>query len=84
MIRTQIYLQKKERDLLKQEAARKNITMAKLVRMLVTEYAYRKKPPASKIKAGDFLLGLSDLARERGYRGPKNLARDSDKYLYGK
>jgi len=84
MVRTQIYLPKRERDFIKREAARKNTTMAELVRMLVKEYAARALPPAAKTNAGDFLLGLSDLARAGGYRGPKNLARDTDKYLYGK
>lgn len=85
MIRTQIMLPEEQLKMLKQVAFREEISLGELFRRTMQQ-KYALKPKASK-KPGNFgieLKKLADYAQKHGAKGPKDLSKNVDKYLYGR
>jgi len=88
MARTQVYFEPEVLDYLKQEAARKNKTLAYIIRTKVEAQTpvikkIKKAKKTKKMSGADFLLKMAKEAEELGFEGPKDLASNMDKYLYG-
>lgn len=87
MHRTQVYFPEEILDLLREEAEENNVSLAHVIRKKVAA----KTPAAKKIKkekkrkknAGDLFLEMARDARRMNAKGPKDLATNPDKYLYG-
>ena len=81
MDRTQIYLPKKQLNLLKKEALKRDTTVSYLVREAITKkYSAPVKPLKARRKT------FREMAKEiekLGAHGPKDLAENMDEYLYG-
>lgn len=82
MTRTQIYLPKSQRDMLAQEARKRNTTISAVVRMIIQEKLETKKPKKTLPKKYS-LLETARRISKLGEKGPKDLASNVDKYLYG-
>ena len=91
MSRTQIYFPEEELAILRQEAALKNVSLAKIIRTKVAQSTpaikkIKKISRKKKIKyknAGALLRAMAEEAERLDFRGPKDLASNTDKYLYG-
>ena len=85
MIRTQMYLASDQVVWLKRIAKQKKTTMAEISRRAIDHYRQKNQSdyqyPASE-NAGEFLLKLAENAEIKGHKGPKNLAQNTDRYLY--
>lgn len=82
MIRTQIYLTQKQHSSLKKKAASLNTTVSDQIRKIIEKdlEAEKKSRP---FNAGKWLLSMAEEAERIGASGPKDLATNMDKYLYG-
>ncbi len=85
MARTQVYFEPEVLDYLRQEAIRKKTTLAQIIRtkVIANMPAVRKKTVRKKMTGADFLLKMAKDAERLGFKGPKDLASNVDKYLYG-
>lgn len=90
MIRTQIYLPENQIEKLKEIAYRQKLSVSEIIRRTVDETIIRKKKtakvkkPKTKYKnVGEWLLAQARMAERMHWRGPKDLATNMDKYLYG-
>ena len=81
MQRTQVYFDPEILELLKEEAISKKITLARVIREKVAKNIRRRKSVKQK-SAAEVLLGLARLGEKLNVRGPKNLAKNIDKYVY--
>lgn len=82
MIRTQIYLTPKQHSGLKKKAVSLNSTISDQIRRIVDEdlEGGEKSQP---FNTGKWLLSMAKEAEKMGVSGPKDLATNVDKYLYG-
>ena len=86
MKRTQLYLTQEQHDWLQRNAKKQGTTMAKLTRKILAHHI--AQPPSARLKEnkeqtlGDFFLQMAKNAEDSGYKGPKDLASNVDKYLY--
>ena len=78
MNRTQIYLTKTQIETLRQIAQKRNTSMSEVVRSLIGEKF--KKVPTKR----EGLLSAARRINKFGLKGPKDLATNLDKYLYGR
>lgn len=69
--------------LLKQIAWKEDITVSEAIRRLINERLLEKKRRGKKNNAGAWLFSLAKKAEKLGFSGPKDLALNMDKYLYG-
>lgn len=84
MVRTQIYLPEKQLRVLKTIAVEENISLSETIRRLVEERLMNKLAKTQKSKdVGGWLLSLAAKAKKLKIKGPKDLASNIDKYLYG-
>ncbi len=83
MSRTQIYLEKSQLEALRKQAQKRRLTVSAIIREIIRENLTVKRRPTLKIKH-ESLLEASDRIGKMGMKGPKDLARNVDKYLYGK
>lgn len=84
MHRTQVYFPEEVLEILRQEAEEKNTTLAHVIRKKIEKTMPKLKKKKKKYKnAGDLLLEMAKEAERLGASGPKDLATDPDKYLYG-
>jgi len=81
MQRTQVYFEPEVLELLKEEARSKKITLARVIREKVAKNIRRRKSVKQK-SAAEVLLGLARLGEKLNVRGPKDLAKNIDKYVY--
>lgn len=82
MQRTQIYLQKTQTIKLKNLAQEKNVTVSEIIRNLIN-----KNIPTVRQKSKGRSLTLLQIAKrveKLGEKGPRDLSKNMDKYLYGK
>ena len=87
MHRTQVYFPEEVLEILREEAEKKNTTLAQVIRKKVES----QTPAIKKIKkkkkkyknAGNLLRAMAEEAERLGFSGPKDLATNPDKYLYG-
>lgn len=87
MIRTQVYLPQYQIKFLKDLALTNETTMSEELRKSLDAIRRVKSKPQKKNKvelsAGEYLLEMAKEARKLGFKGPKDLATNIDKYLYG-
>lgn len=89
MIRTQIYLPENQVTQLKQIAYKEDLSVSEIIRRTLEEkltIKIKKGKDTKKKKyknAGAWLLSQARMAERRGWKGPKDLATNVDKYLYG-
>lgn len=83
MNRTQLYLPKSQLDWLKKTARKKQTTASAVMRELV--YEKQKSSGHLRIVAdrGESLYESAKRISKLGTKGPKDLAKNMDKYLYG-
>ncbi|MDP2638412.1 MAG: ribbon-helix-helix domain-containing protein [Candidatus Levybacteria bacterium] len=77
MIRTQIYLPKELYQEIDLVAKKENKPKAEIIREAVEEALEKKRG-----NAGDVLLKLAKMAKKYNWKGPKDLSKNIDKYLY--
>ncbi|OGE09985.1 hypothetical protein A3A60_03870 [Candidatus Curtissbacteria bacterium RIFCSPLOWO2_01_FULL_42_26] len=80
MIRTQVYLTKDLHQSINEAAKRERKAKAQIIRDTLEEGL--KKRQKSQKNAGDALLELARLGEKLNFRGPKDLSKNIDKYLY--
>ena len=78
MNRTQIYLTKTQIETLRQIAQKRNTSISEVIRSLIRERF--KKVPVKK----EGLLSAARRINKFGIKGPRDLATNLDKYLYGR
>lgn len=90
MVRTQLYLAQNQLLQLKKIAFQEDISLSSLLRKWVDEGLGKNRNKYKKVKkikrktAGDILLAMARKAEKIGWEGPKDLASNVDKYLYGR
>jgi len=83
MMRTQIYLPADQIRNLKKIALEENSSLSLVIRRIIGDKLQEKKPNLEKNNCGKWLLSLGKRAEELKVKGPKDLATNLDKYLYG-
>ena len=82
MDRTQIYLPKKQLNMLKKEAIKRNTTVSSLVReAITTKYSVSTKP--QKVRHETLMEAAKRIGALVSKDAPKDLAARVDYYLYG-
>lgn len=77
MIRAQIYLPKQLYQEVDWVARKENKPKAQVIREAIEKDMGKKRG-----NAGKFLLGIAAMARKNKWKGPKDLSKNIDKYLY--
>lgn len=82
MERTQIYLTKSQIKKLRKTAQKKNATLSSMVREAINvQYGSQIRIlPKEKVES---FSEFAKRIRRMGFKGPKDLATNLDKYLYG-
>lgn len=86
MIRTQIYLTEEQTKLLRKQSFEDNITVSEAIRKALDKELIRKKDEAlgkKRKNIGEVLLSMARKAEKLGFKGPRDLSSNVDKYLYG-
>ena len=81
MQRTQVYFDTETLEFLREEARRKNATLASVIREKV-ERTIRKKARKKQMNAAEALMHLAELGEKLGVNGPKDLSRRIDEFVY--
>ncbi len=81
MERTQIYLPKTQLTRLRQEAHRRETTVSSVIRLFIDDSLLENRRGHKKRSIG--LLASATRINKLGHKGPKDLARNMDSYLYG-
>jgi len=91
MIRTQIYLPENQIAQLKQLAYQEDVSLSEIIRKTIDEKITKtkktgktKKPKTKYKNVREWFLSMAREAERKKWRGPKDLASNVDKYLYGK
>lgn len=82
MNRTQIYLPKSQQLVLKKEAQKRGVTVSAVIRTIIQEKLLMTKAKKT-LPIGESLLVASRRINKLGEKGPRDLAINLDKYLYG-
>lgn len=84
MQRTQVYFDTETLEFLREEARRKNATLASVIREKVDRSIgkERKTKKRKRKSAAEFLLGLARLGEKLKVNGPKDLAQRIDEFVY--
>lgn len=83
MHRTQVYFEPEILELLKDEAKRKKITLAKVIREKVEKNLnQRKKRKVRRMNAAEFLSDIERLGKKLKVKGPKDLSQRIDEFVY--
>lgn len=86
MQRTQLYLTQEQINWLKKTAKQESTTAAEINRRAIdicmTQPAYIKMKKEQKETLGEFLRKMALDAKKCNVHGPKDLATNTDKYLY--
>ena len=83
MSRTQIYLEKSQLDALRKEAARRQATVSEIIRAIIRERFAAQKRTAHQARKHETLLEAAERIGKLAEKGPRDLAKNMDKYLYG-
>lgn len=79
MNRTQIYLPKKQIEILRKEAQKQRTTTSEVIRRILREKTERTPTRLQR----ESLFDAAKRINVKGMKGPRDLASDLDKYLYG-
>ncbi len=77
MIRTQIYLPKELYQEIGLVAIKEKKPKAQVIREVLEKDLKKKRG-----NAGEFLLEIAAMAKKNKWKGPKDLSKNIDKYLY--
>lgn len=83
LVTTNIRLPKSQLRALKQEALQKEKSVGFLLRELIRTHIQGEIHRTDKIKGGETFFDVLAFIEKRGFKGPKDLAKNMDKYLYG-
>lgn len=83
LVTTNIRLPKNQLRALKQEALQKEKSVGFLLRELIRMHVQGSIQKTPKIKKGETFFDILKSIEKRGFKGPKDLAQNMDKYLYG-
>jgi len=83
MMRTQIYLPADQIRNLKKIAVEEDVSLSLVIRKMIGDKLREKKLGSKKNNCGKWLLSLGKKAEKLETKGPKDLATNLDKYLYG-
>ena len=82
MHRTQLYLPQMHVQKLRHLASKRKVTISQVIRSLIEEELINtKQKPRPK---GEGLLSAAARINKKGIRGPKDLSKRVDHYLYGR
>lgn len=84
MNRTQVYLPKTQLDWLKKRASKSQTTLSEVMRQLVREKQAHFRFPQAVADRGESLYEAAKRISKKYTKGPKDLAQNLDRYLYGK
>jgi hypothetical protein len=79
MIRKNIYLPKTLEQRIRVLSHQRRSTEAEVIRELLEDGLTKRQP----MSTGDALLGLAELGKRLGIKGPADLSERHDDYLYG-
>lgn len=84
MQRTQVYFDPETLRVLKEEAREKKTTLASVIRGKIerTLPNKRKKKNIKKMNAAEFLEDIAQLGKKLGVKGPKDLSKRIDEFVY--
>lgn len=83
MHRTQVYFDLETLELLKEEAREKKTTLASIIRDKVKKTVKKKsKKKTKRMNAAEFLEDIEKLGKKLGVKGPKDLSRRIDEFVY--
>ncbi len=82
MHRTQLYITQEQHDWLKRKARQEDTTMAKISRKAIDSLIQSESNTKNSQNQKNVFIEIAELAKKRGYKGPKDLASNVDKYLY--
>lgn len=83
LVTTNIRLPRNQLRALKQEALQKEKSVGFLLRELVRTHTQSKIQKTHNKKDGETFFDVLTSMEKRGFKGPKDLAKNMDKYLYG-
>ncbi len=81
MHRTQVYFEPEILEMLREEAKKKNTTLASVIRAKVTK-DLPKKRKIKQMNAAEALMHLAELGEKMGVKGPKDLSQRIDEFVY--
>jgi hypothetical protein len=81
MLRTQIYLPKSQKQALRRLAQKQNTTVSGVIRDVLQEKLNGRMH--AKTRVPETLLEAAKRINQLGKKGPKDLASNLDRYLYG-
>ncbi|PIR43653.1 hypothetical protein COV24_01620 [candidate division WWE3 bacterium CG10_big_fil_rev_8_21_14_0_10_32_10] len=82
MERTQIYLKKEQGDFLKEQAYKNKTSVSKFIRHIVDLKMQEEVILKRKKGGADYLMDLVNEVEREDIYGPKDLAKNHDKYTW--
>ena len=82
MQRTQVYFDTETLEFLREEARRKRVTLASVIRGKVEKTIKKKRKTVEQKSAAEALLGLARLGEKLKVNGPKDLSQRIDEFVY--
>lgn len=82
MQRTQVYFEPEVLELLREEARKKNATLAGVIREKVEKGINKKKTKKKQMNAAEALDYIAKLGKKLGVKGPKDLSQRIDEFVY--
>ena len=83
MNRTQVYLPKSQLDALRRVARERSETVSEVIRALIRRNGEASPARRAPQGASRTLFTVLEEIKKSGERGPRDLAENMDKYLYG-
>lgn len=82
MQRTQVYFEPDILELLREEARKKKMTLASIIREKVEKEVKKKVVKKKQMNAAEALMHLAKLGEKLGVKGPKDLSQRIDEFVY--
>ena len=82
MQRTQVYFDTETLEFLREEARRKNATLASVIRGKVEKTIKKERIKRKQMNAAEFLDDIAKLGKKLGVKGPKDLSQRIDEFVY--
>jgi len=82
MQRTQVYFDTETLEFLREEARRKRVTLASVIRGKVERTIKKKRAKRKQMNAAEALSHLAELGEKLGVNGPKDLSQRIDEFVY--
>lgn len=82
MLRTQVYFEPEVLEVLKDEARRRKITLARIIREKVEKGIKKKSKSKKRLNSAQFLLGIAKLGKKLNVKAASDLSQKIDEYVY--